>query len=120
MRRAPPRTRRGDACGAGRPRYRRAHSRRCLVEGEPVEAVRPHRQQVGQLADARKVHTAEEFHWCGPCVLAQVELNWLREAREVVDAQHHLAVEAPQKGEHGWVRRVEGIEGSLAEDRETL
>src|ERR1044072_6876860 len=61
---------------------------RVLGDLEPVEAARRERQQVRELADLREPRAAEHLDRAAALGGRQVELDGLRRAREVVDAQH--------------------------------
>ena len=65
-------------------------------EREPVKATRAKRQQVRQLADSRESGVAKEFDRVAALVLAQIQLNRLRRAGQVVHAQHEVVLEPSQ------------------------
>src|SRR5215210_5024078 len=60
---------------------------RRVLELEPEEAARAERQQVRELADPRERRVAEELHRHASGERRQVELDRLRGAGEVVDAE---------------------------------
>src|SRR5262249_61291012 len=62
-----------------------------LLQPEPVKTVRPEREEVGQLADLWEARLADDLDRRPAHVLAQIQLERLHEAREVVDHQHCLA-----------------------------
>src|SRR5918993_457166 len=86
-----------------------------LDELEPVEAARRHRQQIRQLADLREARAAEDLDGVAALVLAEVELDRLRAAREVVHAQHHVVLVAAHVREDPRVRRLQRLVGAEAE-----
>jgi hypothetical protein len=74
---------------------------------EPEEAVGLQRQQIGQLADARKAASGQQLDRPAAAKLGKVEFDRLRRARQVGDAEDDLVVEAPQIGDDLAVRRIE-------------
>src|SRR5690349_7976747 len=61
-----------------------------LLEQEPEEPARRQRQQVGQLADAREARAAQHLDREPSGEFAQVQLNGLRAAGQVVHAQRDV------------------------------
>src|SRR6188472_2733406 len=57
---------------------------------EPEEPARREGEQVRQLADPREAAAAVELHRVAALVLGQVQLDGLRRARDVVDAEDHV------------------------------
>jgi len=57
-------------------------------------------QQVRQLADAREVHVPGQLDRRVPVPVLQVEFDGLREARQVVDAEHHIVAGFAQESQH--------------------
>src|SRR5205807_7586107 len=64
-----------------------------LHQLEPVEAAGPHGQQIRQLSDPREARAAEQLDRISPLVLAQIELDGLGGAGEVVHAQDEIILE---------------------------
>src|SRR6185312_3086285 len=90
------------------------------IEQEPVEAVPGQRQEIGQLADPREAAAAEELERHPPAEAGEVELDRLRGAREIEDAEDRLLAVRAQVGQHLAVRRVEKAEIAAAEGKATL
>ena len=84
---------------------------------EPEEVVRTERQQVGQLADPRELDAPDQLDRHPVLEAAEVELDVLREARQVRDAQDRDALVLAQVGEHASVLGVKELERATAEDR---
>src|SRR5437763_5088309 len=61
-----------------------------LLEQEPIEAARRQREQVRQLADPREARAAEHLDRVAALVGAEIELDRLGAASDVVDAQHDV------------------------------
>ena len=78
------------------------------------------RQQVGELADPREARAAEQLDRVAALVGAEVELDRLGGAGDVVHAQHEVILEAPQVGEDPRVGRLDRLVGSEAEHRVLL
>src|SRR6516225_8516735 len=78
------------------PRARGGRSRRASLghQPEPVEAARRERQQVGQRPDLRKACPPEHLLRDEPLEAAQVELDGLCRAPEVVDAEDDVLLVA--------------------------
>src|SRR3712207_2307700 len=85
---------------------------RVLGELEPVEAARGEREQVGPLADAREPRAPEQLDGVAALVLREVELDGLRRAGEVVDAQHEVVLVAADVGEDAAVGRRQRLVGT--------
>src|SRR5207248_4868907 len=58
-----------------------------LLEREPIEAVRPEREEIGFVADEGKRRAAEHLDRALPGIFRQIDLGALREARQVDDDQ---------------------------------
>src|SRR5918992_6382733 len=61
-----------------------------IPELEPEEAARAERQEVRELADPGELRVAEHLHRDAALEGREIELDRLRRARQVVDAQHHV------------------------------
>src|SRR5829696_8437923 len=70
-----------------------------LDELEPVEAAGREREQVAPLADAREARAPEHLHGVAALPLGEVELDRLRGACEVVQAEHDVALVGAHVGE---------------------
>ncbi len=89
-----------------------------LLQFEPQEPVGAEREGIRPPRDRRELDVAD--HLDGPQAVesGEVELHRLRESGQVGEAQHGLAVEAPDVGEHFTVGRVQRFERSAAEHLE--
>src|SRR5690348_408216 len=74
---------------------------------EPVEAVGRQGQQVGELADRREQRAAAELDRYVADELRQVDLDRLRRARDIGNAENRLTVEAAQISQYLAVLRIE-------------
>ena len=84
-------------------------------EAEPVERVRRQREEVRQVADRRKRRAAHELHGDAALEAPQVELDRLRRAREVGDAQDRFVRILAQVREDLAVARIQEREPPAAE-----
>src|SRR6185503_14610595 len=82
---------------------------------EPEKVVRSEREEIRQLADRRKAVLAPQLERNHPVELVQIELDVLREAREVVDAQYRFVAIAADEHEHSAIRRVDRLPRAAAE-----
>src|SRR5713226_140043 len=71
-----------------------------LFYRKPVKHVRTERQQIRQVADARKLGAPEQFDWRASLEPRQVEFHVLHEARQVADHQNLLVAKTADKGQH--------------------
>ncbi len=85
------------------------------LDGQPVEGVRSEGEQVGQLADGGESRLAEQLQRLGALESREVELDVLREARQVGDDQHRVVAVAAQVGEHAAVLGVQELQVAAAE-----
>src|SRR3954467_11090083 len=65
-----------------------------LPEQEPEEPARRERQTLAQLADPREARAPEHLLGRAPLVGGQIELDGLRRARQVVDAERDVVLVA--------------------------
>src|SRR5207248_5139499 len=105
----PSRTRRGIPRRSA-PRAERARSLR-PPQLEPEVSPRREREQIGKLADPRELRLPEHLDGNPALVLVQVELDRLRRARDVVDAQDDVVLPRPDVGEDAGVLRLERLVG---------
>ena len=108
---------RGRLVGGGQIGGRR---RRRRLEREPVKSVPAQGQQVGQLADRRKLGVAEQLDGAHPLPLSEIELHVLHEARQVGDDEDRLVLELPHEGQHAGVAGGEQLHRAAAERLELL
>src|SRR5688500_2433485 len=80
-----------------------------LRQLEPHEVVRTECQQIRQLANSRERAVAPQLDRHAALELPQVELDVLCEARQVVDAEDRLLLEAAEEHEHTTVVGVERL-----------
>ena len=73
------------------------------------------RQQVGQLSDRRERLLPHDLHRHALLVPREIELDRLREARQIRHAQHRLVLVLAQVREHLAVARLEEAERAAAE-----
>src|ERR1700719_5397448 len=96
--------------------FREMHPRSLhSAETKPVELIRTQRQQIGQIADARKQISAEHLNGNMSLVHLQIEFHGLRGAGEIVDHQHLLITEHSYVGQHPVIRRIQELNGTPAE-----
>ena len=74
-------------------------------------------QQVRQLADRRELGAAEQFDGFGAFPRAQVKFHWLREARQVVDAEHDVVAEGAHETQHTGITTPDVGERTQSEGR---
>ena len=82
---------------------------------EPIEAVGRQRQEIGQVADRREGGAAGHLDERRAIEFREVELNGLRRARHVGDAQDALAVILAEIREHLAVGRIQEAQGAASE-----
>src|ERR1700674_3872292 len=79
------------------------------AQPEPAKLVRPHRQQIGQVAHTRKHVLAEHLDQNISLVAPQVQFDGLRGARKIIDHQHHLVAQSPHISQYsviGWIKKL--------------
>ncbi len=86
-----------------------------LGEHEPVKAVARQRQEIGQIPDRRERAAPEQLDRDAALEAAEVELDRLRRAREVGNAQDAVALVLAQVGQDLAVARVEQPQAAAAE-----
>src|ERR1700733_6327118 len=86
-----------------------------LDQLEPEEAARGERQQVRQLADPGELRTAEQLHGIAAFEAAQIELDRLSGAGDIVNAQDQIILERTQVREDAGVRGLDRLVGPEAE-----
>src|SRR6187397_1831165 len=84
---------------------------------EPEEVVGAQREQIRQIADVREVDPADELDRDTAAIAREVELDVLREAREVRDAEDRDSLVLSHVGEDPPVLRVAELEGPASEHR---
>src|SRR5207302_4614283 len=97
-----------------------ALTHRPLGQLEPQEVVRAQGEQVRQLADPGEVHAADQLDRHAAREAREVELDVLRKARQVGDAQDLDSLVLAQVGEHAAVLGTKEGLGAPAEDRVRL
>ncbi len=70
----------------------------------------PEREEVGQLADGREMDAPDELDRRPTAIGREVELDVLREAREVGDAQERGSIVSAQVREDPSILRVEELQ----------
>ncbi len=76
---------------------------------------------VRRIGHRRESGLAERFHRRVLAEVAQIELDVLREARQVGDAQERrLTIHRTDERQHVWVVRIEEFELAAPEDRPPL
>src|SRR5205085_3329016 len=92
--------------------------RQLLLSGErePIEAVAGQRQLIRQVADRRKGAASHELDRDAALGPAEIELDRLRGAGEVEDAEHRLVLEAAQEGEDLAIAGIEEFKRATSED----
>src|SRR5205085_3909164 len=91
-----------------------------LPQLEPEVSPRRERQQVRQLADRREAREPEELDRDPTPELREVELDRLRRAGDVVDAEHDVILPAPDVREDARVLGPDCLVAAEAEDRVLL
>jgi len=86
-----------------------------IRQKKPVEAVSVERQQVGQVADRRKVRAAEQLDRDAAPEAREIKFDGLRGTRQVDDAQDRLALVFPEVGENLAVAGIQEVERAAAE-----
>src|SRR5579863_1313016 len=85
------------------------------AQAEPVKLVRPHRQQIRQVAHTRKHILARHLNQNISLVAPQVQFDGLRRARKIVDHQHRLVAQSPHISQYSVIRWIEKLNRSPAE-----
>src|SRR6266852_2814252 len=85
-----------------------------LFYRKPVKHVRTERQQIRQLADARKLGAPEQFDRRASLEPRQVEFHVWHEARQVGDHQNLLVAKTADKGQHPGIVRRQRFDGATA------
>src|SRR5579875_1879026 len=81
---------------------------------EPKEVVWTKGEQVRQLADRREAVFAPQLQRHHPVKFAQVELNELGKAREIVDAEDRLVLVAADEDQHAPIGGIDRLPGAAA------
>src|ERR1022692_1295397 len=85
------------------------------AQPEPVKLVRPHGQQIGQVAHTRKHILARHLDQNIPLVAPQIEFDSLRGARKIVHHQHRLVAQSPDISQYSVIGWIEKLNRSPAE-----
>src|SRR5450631_84896 len=84
---------------------------------KPVKLIRPHRQQVRQVAHPGKYVLARHLDQNISLVVPQIQFDSLRGARKIVDHQDRLVSQSPHIGQYSVTGWIEKLNRSPAEDR---
>src|SRR5580700_10394158 len=77
---------------------------------KPIELVRPHGQQIGQIAHPREYIVAEHFNENVSLITSQIQFDGLRSARKIVDHQRGLLSQPSQVCQYpviGWIEKLD-------------